>query len=67
MRANTIISGYYISSNAEDQSKSIIRTISQTDLGGNIPVKSVTGFTSKAPKEWILKLKKGLENIRKNK
>jgi hypothetical protein len=66
VRATTIISGYFITTDP-DSSKSTIRTLSQTDLGGSLPTSMVASFASKAPKEWIEKLRKGLDKIRNEK
>jgi hypothetical protein len=44
----------------------LIRTLSQTDLGGNLPKMVVNNLGSKTPKEWLTALKKGLDKLKKN-
>jgi hypothetical protein len=64
VRANTFISGYYMKTLQNDPPRSIICTVSQTDIGGNIPKAMVNSLASKAPKEWILALIKGLQTLK---
>ena len=67
VRATTIISGYYIKTISYDPIKSVICTISQTDLGGMVPATLVNTFAAKAPKDWINNLKNGLKLLREKK
>jgi hypothetical protein len=64
VRAQTYISGYYIQTIEKDPPKSKFCTISQTDIGGSIPLSLINAFSKKAPKEWINTFKKGLDKIK---
>ena len=66
VRANTLISGYFMQTIQANPPKSLICTISQTDIGGSLPKGIVNNLAAKAPKDWILSLIKGL-NALKNK
>lgn len=59
-RANSMNSGFFFQTEQSDPPKTKICTISQTDYGGSIPKYLVNSLTSKAPKDWIINLTKGL-------
>jgi hypothetical protein len=67
VRASTIISGYYIRTISKDPVKSVLCTISQTDLGGLVPAALVNTFAAKAPKDWVNNLKNGLKLLKEKK
>ena len=59
VRAKTIIMGYYIKDDPNKPGCSIIGGVSQTDLGGEIPISVINKFAAKGSKEWSDNLKKG--------
>ena len=67
VRAETIISGYYIQTISLNPPKTHLGIISQNDIKGNIPAWLVNSVAQKAPKEWINNLIKGCERVRANK
>ena len=67
VRAETIISGYYIQTVSLNPPVILLSIVSQTDIKGNIPNKLVNMVSQKAPKEWVNNLIKGCERIRANK
>jgi hypothetical protein len=64
VRANTIISGYYLQELNSNPPSTLICTVSQTDIGGIIPKTVVNSLAAKAPKDWIMNLKAGLKIIK---
>jgi hypothetical protein len=67
VRANTIISGYFIKTISLKPVRTLIGIVSQTDIGGSIPTWIVNSLSQKAPREWVNNLMKGCEKIRTNK
>lgn len=67
VRADTIISGYFIKTLSLNPVKTLISIISQTDIKGSIPAWIVNSAAQKAPKEWINNLMKGCEKVRAQK
>jgi hypothetical protein len=65
VRAETIISGYFIRDCIDNPNVTEICCLSQTDIKGSIPVSIVNQASKKAPKDWIINLKKGCEIVRK--
>ena len=63
VRAETIISGYYMQDDPNDPGKSILGVLSQTDLKGNIPHVLVNKFAPKSSKGWVKSLYKGCEIV----
>ena len=63
VRAETIISGYYIQDDPELPGHSILGILSQTDVKGNIPVYLVNKFAPKSAKNWIKSLYKGCKMV----
>ena len=66
VRAETIISGYYMQDDPDNPDKSILGVLSQTDLKGNIPHILVNKFAPKSSKNWVKSLHKGCEIVLKN-
>ena len=66
VRAETIISGYYMQDDPDNPGKSILGVLSQTDLKGNIPHVLVNKFAPKSSKNWVKSLIKGCEIVAKN-
>ena len=66
VRAETIISGYYMQDDPDNPEKSILGVLSQTDLKGNIPHVLVNKFAPKSSKNWVKSLIKGCEIVTKN-
>ncbi len=67
VRAISLRSGYFIKTIQHDPPQSKIVSVSQSDFGGSLPRPLVVSMTSKAPKDWVLSLKKGLDKIKKEK
>lgn len=65
VRANTIISGYYIRTESLDPKRCHLSIIAQTDVGGKIPTWIVNKLSQSAPNDWIRNLLKGCEMVRK--
>jgi hypothetical protein len=66
VRAETIISGYYMQDDPENPDNSILGVLSQTDLKGNIPHFLVNKFAPKASKGWVKSLLKGCKIVMDN-
>ena len=66
VRAETIISGYYIQ-DAENGNGSILGIISQTDVKGSIPIFLVNKVAPKASKGWVQSLLKGCKMVQDKK
>ena len=66
VRAETIISGYYMQDVPNDPEKCILGVLSQTDLKGNIPHYLVNKFAPKSSKNWVKSLYKGCEIVLQN-
>jgi hypothetical protein len=67
IRASTIISGYFIKQISTNPLKTILSSVTQTDIKGSIPQWLVNSVSQKAPKEWVNNLIKGCEKIKANK
>jgi hypothetical protein len=68
VRANTVISGYFIKTISHNPVKTLMSVISQTDIRGKIPTSLVNSVAQKAPRDWVNNLLKGCEKIKnKNK
>ena len=65
IRAETVISGYYMQDDPEDPEHTLLGVLSQTDIKGDIPVFLVNKFAPKSSKSWITSLKKGCEIVLK--
>ena len=63
VRAETIISGYYMQDDPNAPGKSILGVLSQTDLKGNIPHVLVNKFAPNSSKSWVKSLYKGCEIV----
>lgn len=63
VRAETIISGYYMQDDPEVPGHSILGVLSQTDLKGNIPHFLVNKLAPKSSKGWIKSLFKGCKIV----
>ena len=63
VRAETIISGYYMQDDPEIPGHSILGVLSQTDLKGNIPHFLVNKFAPKASRGWVKSLVKGCKIV----
>ena len=61
VRAETVISGYYMQDDPDNPGHSILGVLSQTDLKGNIPHVLVNKFAPKSSKNWVKSLLKGCE------
>ena len=60
VRAETIISGYYMQDDPNEPGHSVLGVLSQTDIKGNIPHVLVNKFAPKSSRNWIKSLLKGL-------
>lgn len=67
IRADTIISGYFIKTLSTSPLKTQVSIITQIDIKGSIPAWVVNSVSQKAPKEWVNNLMKGCEKVRVNK
>ncbi len=65
IRAETVISGYYMQDDPEEPEHTLLGVLSQTDIKGDIPVFLVNKFAPKSSKSWITSLKKGCEIVLK--
>ena len=65
IRAETVISGYYMQDDPEDPGHTLLGVLSQTDIKGDIPVFLVNKFAPKSSKSWIKSLHKGCEMVLK--
>ena len=63
IRAETIISGYYIQDDPDEPGNSILVVLSQTDIKGNIPVFLVNKFAPKSSRGWVKSLYKGCKIV----
>ena len=63
VRAETIISGYYMQDDPDQPGHSILGILSQTDIKGNIPIYLVNKFAPKSAKNWIKSLYKGCKMV----
>ena len=66
VRAETIISGYYMQDDPKNPEHSILGVLSQTDLKGNIPHVLVNKFAPKSSKNWVKSLYKGCQIVLNN-
>ena len=66
VRAETIISGYYMQDDPEQPDHSILGVLSQSDLKGNIPYFLVNKIAPKSSKNWIKSLIKGCKLVANN-
>ena len=66
VRAETIISGYYMQDDPDNPGHSILGVLSQTDLKGNIPHVLVNKFAPKSSRNWVKSLLKGCEIVLNN-
>jgi hypothetical protein len=64
VRANTIISGYFIRTESTNPMICHLSVIAQTDVAGKIPTWIVNKISQSAPNEWIRNLHKGCEMIK---
>ena len=63
VRAETIISGYYMQDDPNEPGHSILGVLSQTDIKGNIPHFLVNKFAPKSSRNWIKSLLKGCKIV----
>ena len=66
VRAETIVSGYFIEDDPDEPGHSIIGVLSQTDVKGNLPIFLVNKFAPKSSKNWIKSLHKGCKIVLAN-
>ena len=66
IRAETVISGYYMQDDPDEPGHTLLGVLSQTDIKGDIPVFLVNKFAPKSSKSWINSLTKGCEIVLKN-
>ena len=66
VRAETIISGYYMQDDPDEPGHSILGVLSQTDLKGNLPIFLVNKIAPKASKNWVKSLHKGCKIVVEN-
>ena len=66
VRAETIVSGYFIEDDPDEPGHSIIGVLSQTDVKGNLPIFLVNKFAPKTSKNWIKSLHKGCKIVLAN-
>ena len=66
VRAETIISGYYMQDDPDNPQNTILGVLSQTDIKGNIPHFLVNKFAPKSSKKWVKSLIKGCELVYNN-
>ena len=66
VRAETIISGYYMQDDPDMPGHSILGVLSQTDIKGNIPHFLVNKFAPKASRNWVKSLIKGCKIVTEN-
>lgn len=64
VRANTIISGYFIRTESTNPRICHLSVIAQTDIGGKIPSWIVNKLSQSAPNDWIKNLYKGCEMVK---
>lgn len=63
VRAETVISGYYMQDDPDEPGHSILGILSQTDIKGNIPVYLVNKFAPGSVRNWIKSLLKGCKMV----
>ena len=63
VRAETIISGYYMKDDPDEPGHSILGVLSQTDLKGNVPHFLVNKFAPRSSKGWVKSLIKGCKIV----
>ena len=66
IRAETVISGYYMQDDPEEPEHTLLGVLSQTDIKGNIPHFLVNKFAPKSSKKWVKSLIKGCELVYNN-
>ena len=66
VRAETIISGYYMQDDPEEPGHCILGILSQTDLKGNVPCFLVNKFAPRSSKGWVKSLIKGCKMVYDN-
>jgi hypothetical protein len=64
VRANTIISGYFIRTESTNPMVCHLSVIAQTDVAGKIPTWIVNKISQSAPNEWIRNLHIGCKMIK---
>jgi hypothetical protein len=67
IRANTVISGYYIETLSTNPLRTRLSGITQTDVKGMIPKMIVNRVAQNAPKEWMKNLLNGCKIVREKK
>jgi hypothetical protein len=67
IRANTVISGYYIQTISTNPLRTRISGITQTDVRGSIPKMIVNRVAQNAPKEWMKNLLNGCKLVKDKK
>jgi hypothetical protein len=67
IRANTIISGYYIQTISKNPLRTRLTGITQTDIKGMIPKMIVNRISQSAPKEWMKNLVNGCKLVKEKK
>eukprot|EP00656_Telonema_subtile_P000587 TRINITY_DN10267_c0_g1_i3.p1 TRINITY_DN10267_c0_g1~~TRINITY_DN10267_c0_g1_i3.p1 ORF type:complete len:512 (+),score=121.95 TRINITY_DN10267_c0_g1_i3:959-2494(+) len=65
-RVQSFVSGYQIMC-TEGGESSVVVSVNQSDVGGNVPVRITNAFAAKAPVEWAKKLNKACLKLMKNK
>jgi hypothetical protein len=63
VRAETIISGYYMQDDPNEPGHSVLGVLSQTDIKGNIPHVLVNKFAPKSSRNWVKSLLKGCKIV----
>ena len=63
VRAETIISGYYMQDDPDEPGHSILGVLSQTDIKGNIPHVLINKFAPRSSKSWVKSLLKGCKIV----
>ena len=66
IRAETIISGYYIKDDPDNPGHSILGIVSQNDIKGNIPAFIINNLAPKSVKGWVKSLYKGCKMVLDN-
>jgi glutaredoxin-related protein len=64
IRAETILSGYFIKKISDNPPKTFLSIISQNDIKGKIPTYLVNKVSQTAPKDWVKSLVKGCEIVK---
>ena len=63
VRAETIISGYYMKDDPDEPGHTILGVLSQTDIKGNIPHFLINKFAPRSSRSWIKSLIKGCKLV----